>query len=184
MPTAPHFEQSQTTLEHALSMAPTGGMALEFGVYTGSTLKIIATARSDGKVYGFDSFQGLPEDWRNGFPSGTFTVDGLPDVSGAELVVGWFEETLEGFLATHQGPVDFLHVDGDLYSSAKTVLDLAGPRLHQGSVIVFDEFFNFPGWQEHEYRAWREYVDRTGVQFSYQGYTYEDEQVIVRIDAV
>ncbi|UJW34461.1 class I SAM-dependent methyltransferase [Saccharothrix sp. AJ9571] len=180
MPTAPHFGDPHATLEHALSLAPAEGMALEFGVYTGTTLKIIAAARA-GEVYGFDSFKGLPEDWRNGFPAGTFTVDGLPDVSGAELVPGWFDETLPEFLDEHPGPVGFLHVDGDLYSSAKTVLDLVGPRLVDGSIVVFDEFFNYPGWQRHEYRAWMEYVGETGVEFTYEGYTYSDEQVIVRI---
>ncbi|WP_329048311.1 class I SAM-dependent methyltransferase [Amycolatopsis sp. NBC_01488] len=181
MPTAPRFDDPHRTLEHALSLAPTGGMALEFGVYTGSTLKIIAAARTSGGVYGFDAFQGLPEDWRIDFPAGTFSVDGRPDVAGAELVVGWFADTLPEFLARHPEPVDFIHVDADLYSSAKTVLDLVGPRLRPGSVLVFDEFFNFPGWQEHECRALQEYVERTGVSVSYEGYCYANEQVIVRI---
>lgn len=181
MPTKAGFGHPHQTLEHALSLADkAGGMALEFGVFTGTTLKIIATDRGE-QVYGFDSFEGLPSDWRSGFPAGHFTVDGLPDVPGAELVVGWFDDTLPGFLARHQGPVDFLHVDGDLYSSAKIVLDLVGPRLHAGSVIVFDEFFNFPNWPEHEYKAWLEYVERTGVQFTYEGYTWGSEQVIVKI---
>jgi hypothetical protein len=89
--------------------------------------------------------------------------------------------TLEHALSRHPGPVDFVHVDADLYSSAKTVLDLVGPRLRPGSVLVFDEFFNFPGWQEHECRALQEYVERTGVSISYEGYCYANEQVIVRI---
>lgn len=181
MPDAPRFDDPHRTLEHGLSLAPTGGMALEFGVFTGSTLKIIAASRPSGGVYGFDSFQGLPEDWRIDFPAGSFSVDGLPDVAGAELVVGWFDDTLPGFLDEHPGPVDFVHVDADLYSSAKTVLDLVGPRLRPGSVLVFDEFFNFPGWQEHEYRALREYLERTGSSVSYEGYSYANEQVIVRI---
>jgi predicted O-methyltransferase YrrM len=181
MPAAPRFDDPHRTLEHALSLAPTGGMALEFGVYTGSTLKIIAAARPAGGVYGFDSFQGLPEDWRIDFAAGSFSVDGLPDVAGAELVVGWFADTLSGFLARHPGPVDFVHIDADLYSSAKTVLDLVGPRLRPGSVLVFDEFFNFPGWQQHEYRALREYLERTGISVSYEGYSYANEQVVVRI---
>jgi predicted O-methyltransferase YrrM len=180
MPDAPRFADPRATLEYALSLASVGGLALEFGVYQGTTLKIISSARNGG-VYGFDSFEGLPEDWRIGFPAGTFTVEGLPDVPGAELVVGWFDDTLPGFLADHEGPVDFLHVDGDLYSSAKTVLELVGPRLHPGSVIVFDEFFNFPGWQRHEFKAWIEYVKKTGMAFSYEGYTHNNEQVIVRL---
>ena len=174
------FAHPSETLEHALSLAPQDGMALEFGVYHGETLSVIARHRT-GPVYGFDSFQGLPEDWRRGFPAGSFDVDGIPRVEGADLVVGWFADTLPGFLDAHPGPVDFLHVDGDLYSSARTVLELVGPRLRPGSVVVFDEFFNFPGWREHEFRAWHEHVAATGVRYRYEAYTYSDEQVVLRI---
>lgn len=175
-----HFGHPHATLERALSLAPTGGMALEFGVYTGTTLKIIAAAR-DGDVYGFDSFEGLPEDWRIGFDSGTFGIDAPPEVAGAELVVGLFDATLPGFLAEHAGPVDLLHVDADLYSSAATVLELVGPRLRPGSVVVFDEFFNYPGWEAHEARAWAEYVAAQRLDFRYEAYTLDNEQVVVRL---
>lgn len=181
MPTVPTFARPVDTLKHALDMAPTAGMALEFGVYSGKTLQTIAQCRNGTGVYGFDSFKGLPEDWRSGFPAGTFGGGGLPEVDGAELVVGWFDETLSGFLAEHPGDVDFLHLDADLYSSTRTVLDLVGPRLRTGSIVVFDEYFNYPGWREHEHRAWCEYVERTGTTFSYEGYTRDSEQVIVRI---
>lgn len=184
MPTAPAFPSIMDTLRHALSLAPADGMALEFGVWSGATLRVIAQARKQTEVYGFDSFQGLPEDWRTGFPAGIFESNGLPDVPGAELVVGLFEDTLPGFLARHPGPVGFLHVDSDLYSSAVTVLEHVGPRLDVGSIVLFDEFFNYPGWQEHEFKAWREYVEKTGIGFRYRGYTVDHEQVIVEITAV
>jgi hypothetical protein len=181
MSSAKQFGHPHETLEHGLSLAPAGGLALEFGVFSGTTLKLISAARDGTQVYGFDSFDGLPDHWRHGFPAGSFQLDGPPDVPGAELVVGLFEDTLPGFLDGKAGPVDFVHVDGDLYSSAKTVLDLVGPRLRAGSVIVFDEFFNYPGWQEHEYKAWQEYVGRTGVRFSYRAFTWDNEQVVVQI---
>lgn len=184
MPTVARFPYPQATLEHALSLAPREGMALEFGVYSGQTLKVIAEARDGREVYGFDSFEGLPEDWRTGFSTGAFQVDGIPEVAGAELVVGWFDDVLPGFLAEHPGPVGFLHVDSDLYSSARTVLEQVGPRLITGSVVVFDEYFNYPGWQQHEYRAWQEYVERTGTRFEYEGYTRDNEQVVVRVTGV
>jgi hypothetical protein len=44
------------------------GLAVEFGVYTGGTLAVIAQARAGKDVYGFDSLAGLPEDWRSRFP--------------------------------------------------------------------------------------------------------------------
>lgn len=177
----PHFGSPPESLDYALSLAPQGGMALEFGVATGNTLRRIASVRGGREVYGFDSFDGLPEAWLNGMPVGAFAQDKLPDVPGAELVVGLFADSLPEFLAQHPGHVDFLHVDGDLYSSARTALDLCGPRLRAGSIVHFDEFFNYPGWQEHEYRAWTEYVERTGVGFEYVAYTFNDNQVTVRI---
>ena len=181
MKSARAFPSPHSTLEHALTLAPDGGLALEFGVYSGTTLKIIATVRGGESVFGFDSFEGLPETWRSGYPAGTFGVDNLPDVPGAELVVGWFDDVLPGFLEAHPGPVDFLHVDCDLYSSTKTVLDLVGPRLRPGSIVVFDEYFNYPGWQEHEHRAWLEYVEATGLRFEYRAYTADHEQVAVQL---
>lgn len=176
-----HFGSPPETLDYALSLAPQGGMALEFGVATGNTLRRIAHVRGGTEVYGFDSFDGLPEPWLNGMPAGAFARDDLPDVPGAELVVGLFADSLPGFLKDHEGHIDFLHVDGDLYSSAKTVLDLCGPQLRAGSIVHFDEFFNYPGWKRHEYRAWNEYIERTGIGFEYVAYTYNDNQVTVRI---
>lgn len=167
------------TLRDALAAAPAEGMALEFGVATGTTLQIIADAR-DGGVYGFDSFAGLPEHWRLGYDAGEF-AERPPQVPGAELVVGLFEDTLEGFLAAHPGPVAFVHVDCDLYSSTRTVLEQLAPRFVEGTVLLFDEYFNFPGWQEHEHRAWREHAAGTGLGFAYAGLTMDDEQVWVRV---
>lgn len=184
MLTAERFADPYRTLEYALSRTSGSGMALEFGVYSGTTMKMISSALAGRDVYGFDSFEGLPEPWRTGFDAGHFDVDKLPDVGSAELVVGWFDETLPDFLADHPGPVTFLHVDSDLYSSARTVLELVGPRLEPGSIVVFDEYFNYPGWQQHEYRAWQEHVERTGLEYSYLAYTYDNEQVVIRIDAV
>jgi hypothetical protein len=181
MKAARPFPSPHSTLEHGLSLAPEGGLALEFGVYSGTTLKIIAKARGGESVYGFDSFEGLPETWRSGYPAGTFDMDSLPDVPGAELVAGWFDDVLPGFLEAHPGPVDLLHVDCDLYSSTKTVLELVGPRLRPGSIVVFDEYFNYTGWQEHEHRAWLEHVEATGLKFEYLAYTVDHEQVVVQV---
>lgn len=96
-------------------------------------------------------------------------------------MVGWFDDTLPGFVAEHPGPVSFLHVDGDLYSSTKTIFDLVGPRLRVGSVIIFDEFFNYPGWEKHEFRAWEEFLASSGTEFTYEAYTMNNEQVVARI---
>lgn len=181
LPKVTSFPHPLETLQHALGLAPTGGMALEFGVFSGGTLKVITTARDRREVYGFDSFQGLPEDWRTNIPKGTFHVDQLPEVDGAKLVVGWFADTLPEFLESHPGPVDFVHIDADLYSSTKTVLQHVGPRLRPGTIILFDEYFNYPGWEHHEHKAWQEFIDASGLNFEYVCYTSNNEQLAVRI---
>ncbi|ABG95908.1 conserved hypothetical protein [Rhodococcus jostii RHA1] len=185
MPKAPVFWNPQDTLRYGLSQVEVEGLALEFGVASGTTLRIIVEQLKDAEheVFGFDVFSGLPQTWRTGFPAGEFAQENLPQVRGAQLVPGLFEDTLSGFLEKHPGPVSFVHLDADLYSSTKSVLDRIERRLVAGTVIVFDEFFNFPGWQEHEYRAWAEFVDRTGVGFEYLSYTANHEQVVVRITA-
>ncbi len=182
MVTSAYFGHSRETLAHALNLAPKGGLALEFGVWSGTTLNIIAKNRGDQRVWGFDSFEGLPEDWRSQFLTGSFARNGdLPKVEGAELVIGWFDKTLPGFMETHAGPVDFVHIDCDLYSSTKTALEAVGPRLRPGSIVLFDEYFNYPGWREHEHKAWMEFTAKHDIKFKYEGYSFADEQVIVRV---
>ncbi len=181
MPTAKVFWEPPDTLRFALGEIKGPGLALEFGVATGSTLKIIAdTVAGDRTVAGFDVFTGLPETWRTGFPAGEFAQE-PPDIPGATIVPGLFEDTLPAFLADNHEPIAFVHVDCDLYSSSKTVLDLVTDRLAPEAVLVFDEFFNYPGWQQHEYRAWIEFVSRTGRSFEYLAYTGNNEQVVVRL---
>lgn len=156
-------------------------LVCEFGVFSGNTINHIASL-APGRVYGFDSFEGLPERWRDGFRRGHFRVDGLPVVRpNVELVKGWFDETLPRFVAEHDGPVGLLHVDCDLYSSTRTVLEQLGDRLRPGSVIVFDEYFNYPGWEEGEYRAFQEFVRERGVDYEYIGYNRLHQQVAVVI---
>ncbi len=157
------------------------GLYLEFGVFSGRTINHIAE-QVDQAVYGFDSFEGLPERWRDTLGAGHFKVDALPQVrSNVTLVKGWFDKTLPEFLKNHAGEVAFLHVDCDLYSSTRTIFDFLGSRLKPGAVIVFDEYFNYPGWRDGEYKAFQELVERNGLKFEYLNYNRKGEQVCLRI---
>src|SRR5581483_293456 len=128
------------------------GLICEFGVSRGTTINFIASLTSK-PVYGFDSFEGLPEYWRPGFDKARFRVPRLPRVrDNVRLVKGWFDQTLPGFLAEHRGPALFLHVDSDLYSSARTIFTLFRDRIEPGTIIVFDEYFNYPGWKDGEHK--------------------------------
>jgi hypothetical protein len=97
-------------------------------------------------VYGFDSFEGLPEKWIDGYDAGTFSTGGvLPPVnSNVTLVKGWFQDTLPDFLATHNKKISLIHLDCNLYSSTKYVLDTLIPYIDDECVIVLGNLVNFP----------------------------------------
>ena len=172
-------------LSFASSRARVDGFYLEFGVRSGSTINHIARRNQRRTVHGFDSFEGLPEPWTGySMDAGAFSGEGIPTVaSNVELHVGWFDETLPAFLETHEGDVALVHIDSDIYSSAKTVLDNLAPRMRAGSIIVFNEYFNYPNWKQHEFKAFAEFCAANGVSYRYLCWAmYEVAVEIVSID--
>jgi hypothetical protein len=168
-------------LRLALAQAKLPGLYCEFGVYSGHSINYIARHTSE-RVFGFDSFKGLPEKWGTGFPVGHFAIDRPPKVlANVELVTGWFHETLPKFVLEHGQNVSFLHVDCDLYSSTKTIFGYLGRRIIPGTVIVFDEYFNYPDWEQGEFKAFREFIDEGFCSYEYLGYNRHDEQVAIMI---
>jgi hypothetical protein len=146
---------------------------LEFGVASGNTINYISRF-TEGTVYGFDSFEGLPEKWRDGFEKGAFNRDGFfPEVSAnVSLIKGWFNESLPGFLTAHEGKkVSFIHIDCDLYSSTKYILDALKDRMDTDCVIVFDELVNYPGFDGDtgELKAFYEFINENKVDYEWIG---------------
>jgi predicted O-methyltransferase YrrM len=149
MPDALYCASKLDHLTFAFKQAPPG-LALEFGVFKGTTINHLARLAPGRRFFGFDSFTGLPEDWAGSrYSAVNFDRGGKkPKVAGnVTLIEGWFDKTLPEFLAREPGSIGFLHVDCDIYSSTKTVLDLCAARLAPGAVIVFDEFFNYKGYE-------------------------------------
>ena len=121
----------------------------------------------DRTVHGFDSFVGLPTAW-GGKAAGAFDVGGKPPelpVDNVEFHIGWFDDTVPVFAREHSGPFALAHLDADLYSSTKTVFDHLGDWFVPGTVVIFDEYFGFHGWQHHEHKAFVEFLERTGLSF-------------------
>jgi len=169
-------------LKQSIKSVEIDGLFLEFGVYKGRSIKYISKLIPKSRIYGFDSFRGLPETWRGRITKGAFKIKKKPRVpSNVSLIEGWFDETLPEFVKQHQLPAAFIHIDSDLYSSAKTIFDCLKDNIVSGTVIVFDEFFNYPDWENGEYRAFMEFIEKTKLDFSYLGYCYNDEQVSVKI---
>lgn len=158
------------------------GLILEFGVATGRTLNHFARMFPHKTVFGFDGFDGLPEDWTSRMRKGFFSRTSLPKVrNNCELKIGWFEKTLPKFLLLGPEPIALLHIDSDLYSSAVTVLTLLQKQIVPGTVIVFDEYMNYPGWQLDEFKAWQEHVAKFNVRYEYIGRVSKHQKVAVRI---
>jgi hypothetical protein len=170
------------------------GDILEFGVYQGGTINFIAERFPHKQIYGFDSFEGLPEDWKisykekfNKHKKGYFAVDTLPEVrKNVQLIKGFFDTSLPKWLQqTKLEQISLLHVDSDLYSSAKTIFDHLNSYIVEGTIIVFDEFYpwgrkRYETWAEHEYKAFCEWVETYDREFEIL-YRNNHQQCSIRV---
>jgi len=138
----------------------------EFGVREGRSLQWLIDEYPQQVIHAFDSWQGLPEDWNHGTGNVADMSCDTPTVPGhIQLHKGWFKDTLPVWKQKHKGPIAFLHMDADIYSSTKEVLTALNEQIVTGTVITFDEFCNFrlsgkmSKWQEHEFLALIEWLD-------------------------
>lgn len=149
------------------------GLFVELGVAGGAGCRLFGNALSHiGKVFsGFDSFEGLEEDWtgiQSGRAAGAFSQGGeLPGVPGnVTLIKGMVQDTLPTYLEeTGKAPFSFVHMDMDTYTPTRFALEAIRPRLIKGSIILFDELYGYPGWRHHEYKALIETLDPECYQF-------------------
>ena len=148
-----HFEENSVTV-------------LEFGVWRGVSINNFAklNRNSDSQFVGFDSFLGLPENWRKQQPKGTFSVQGVvPEVADNRIrfVEGYFQNTLRNFIKTSNLDRDLIvHFDADLYSATLFVL-MELDRLKISYYAVFDEFTG------HENRALYRYLQISGASIDF-----------------
>ncbi len=148
------------------------GYCMEFGVWEGKSINHMAKKRNDLIFYGFDSFEGLPEKWDMGNKvedKGHFKVDKIPEVEkNVILIKGWFDKTIKDWKIKHKNPIQFINIDSDLYSSAKTILFELNDQIIKDTLIRFDDLLPspiapYPKWQEGEWKAlceWCEKYDR------------------------
>lgn len=180
---ARNLRSKSALLEFAIKSVRLTGQWLEFGVYKGADITVIAD-HAPGTVYGFDSFEGLPEDWTFSQKKGRFSLDGMVPAGmpkNVELIKGWFDDTLPAFLESHPDPVAFLHIDSDLYTSAKTVLTLLESRIVRGTIILFDDFINYPEWKNGESKAFFEFIEATHRKYSYIGFASAHHSVAIEM---
>jgi O-methyltransferase len=137
---------------------------VEFGVAGGESLRQWSSVSTDprSRFFGFDTFEGLPEDWSPATPKGSFTQRGqVPDFHDSRVRIyrGLFQETLPEFLRTFKaGPRLVVHHDSDLYSSVLYCLTKMDELCVKGTLLIFDEFTD----ALHEFRAFEDYTKSYG----------------------
>lgn len=154
---------------------------LEFGTYKGELINFCSSLIPEAKFYGFDSFEGLPESfsiWKRG----RFDIKGkLPKVNkNVSLIKGYFNETLPKFLEEHKEKAAFIHIDCDLYSSTKTIFENIYDRIVPNTVIQFDEYYNYPGWRNHEFKAFQEFCKKYSVEYEYIGISHMQVALVIK----
>lgn len=152
---------------------------LEFGVWKGRSANF--WSKYVNKLYVFDSFQGLREDWTGVTGKGTFNLNGkIPKLNKNVIPIkGWVEDTLCDFLEEYKPKINFVHLDMDLYNPTLFTLQKIKPYLVDGAIILFDEFYNYLDWQDGEYKALIEVFDKT--EYEYKGYMVNNQQVFIKI---
>ena len=183
MQEAVYFRSKEDLWDFALSKIECEGLVAEFGVFKGYSINYFARKLgSNTTIFGFDSFEGLQEDWKGHIlRTGDFSLGGrLPKVArNVELIKGWFDLTVPDFMARHPESLSFVHIDSDTYEAASILLKILGRKFQKGTVIVFDEYFGFRGWRFGEWKAWKEFVESTGLQYEYLGFA--KEQVAIKV---
>ena len=177
-------------------------LLLDLGVWIGWSTRLISDA-CDRTVYGFDTFEGLVEDWqvddqtvikRGAFSlsdsfaqrfirdTGVSLHNGLPAALGrkVQFIRGSTYETLAPFLADRPAaPIRLFHMDLDTYESCLHALETCKDHFIEGSILVFDEYLVTNG----EMRAFYEFQSQYELEWRYRTWGLEIMEMNVEMVA-
>ena len=177
---------SEKIRSHAINLAKENdkdpnNFYLEFGVFSGTSINFFSE-NINKNIYGFDSFEGLKEDWLGtSVTKGTFDLKKkIPKLnSNVVPISGWIQDTLPKFLDEKKPKINFVHMDVDTYESSKFVLENIKPFLIKGAIILFDELYNFEGWDVGEYKALTETFGEK--EYSFISFSTDTSQAAIKI---
>jgi len=151
----------------------------EYGVWRGEAFQhLIKTFK---KGYGFDTFEGIPEDWHDE-KAGTYSSDGnIPQIEGGEFIVGKFEDTLPGFFSQPRPIASIINFDADLYSSTICALNFSKPVIDKHTILIFDEFIINKNWEQDEYKALNEFCLNNNYTYEVLAISFFTKQAAVRL---
>ena len=151
----------------------------EFGVWRGEAFKYLIKTFKKG--YGFDTFEGIPEDWHNE-KAGSYTSQGvIPKIKGGEFIAGKFEDTLPKFFSEAKPMASIINFDADLYSSTICALNWASSVIDQNTILIFDEFLINPNWENDEHKALEEFCLQNNYKYEVLAVSFFSKQVAVRL---
>ena len=154
----------------------------EYGVWRGEAFQYLINVFKKG--YGFDTFEGIPEDW-HGEPAGKYSSDGyIPQIKGGEFIVGKFDDTLPTFFSEPRPMASVINFDADLYSSTICALNHSKPVIDQYTILIFDEFIMNKHWEQDEYKALNEFCLQNSYTFEVIAISFMTKQVAVRLAGI
>lgn len=180
-----HKFSCRQALYKKLTIRQQSNALLEFGVYKGNSINWMAKHNPKGKYYGFDSFEGLPTNWKTRRDKGMFKTDfnALIFEPNVEIIRGTFEDTLPVFVRTMPSVIESIkcvHIDCDVYESTKTIFNVLGPTLvRNGCYVLFDEMYNYRQYEQHEFRAFNEFLQKKQPRYNVIGHT-SHQQVLIK----
>jgi hypothetical protein len=140
---------------------------LEFGVHQGASMRYWSHALTNpqSRLHGFDSFEGLPEDFDGSgrYRKGQFSTGGVPpkiDDARVTFFKGWFADTLPRY-EVPEHDVLVVNMDADVYSSTIFVLNELRHAFRPGMFLYFDDLSR----PEHEPKAFEEFLRESGLRF-------------------
>ncbi|OMC16575.1 methyltransferase [Mycobacterium colombiense] len=166
-------------------------LLLDLGVWIGWSTRLIFD-ECQRRVYGFDTFCGLVEDWQledQIIKRGTFSLSepiarrfirdtgvsidgGVPTSLGRDVkfIKGSTYDTLAPFLAERPtAPIRLFHMDLDTYESCLHALETCKDNFIVGSILVFDEYLVTNG----EMRAFYDFQERYQLEWEYRAWGLE-----------
>ena len=167
----PLGRRTQNAVEYALKNSVEGHY-YEFGLYQGYTFFHAVKFSPKIHHFGFDSFEGMPEnDEGGGFFANRFKVSYRKVINNLlkrnafthreHLIKGYFSESLTQELQSElqQYRPGVVLIDSDLYSSALEVLIFLRPLFQEGTIVIFDDWYSF-GSEGGEQAALKTYLEQ------------------------